>query len=94
MSDRQVWVCQYTNCQANGAQAVLDAFQESAIVGVDVVASACQGQCNMGATVRVLPDEIWYCRVQPEDVPKIVEQHLQQGKPVAAMLHPRIHPQF
>jgi (2Fe-2S) ferredoxin len=46
----------------------------------------------MGATVRVLPDDTWYCRVKPDDVRAIVEQHLKQGRPVAALLHPRFHP--
>ena len=45
----------------------------------------------MGATVRVLPDEIWYCRVKPENVEAIVEQHLKQCEPVKALLHPRFH---
>ncbi len=45
----------------------------------------------MGATVRMLPDEVWYCRVKPEQVATIVEQHLNQGEPVTALLHPRFH---
>jgi (2Fe-2S) ferredoxin len=92
-SDRQVLVCQHVNCEVNGAQAVLEAFQANAIAGVEVVASACQGQCNMGATVRILPDEIWYYRVKPVHVPRIVQEHFQEGKPVVSLLHPRMHPQ-
>jgi (2Fe-2S) ferredoxin len=94
LSDRQVLICQYVNCQANGSKAVLDAFKANPVSGVEIIASDCQGQCNMGATVRVLPDEIWYCRVKPEDVKQIVEEHLHQGKVVAKLLHPRMHPQF
>lgn len=93
-SNRQVLVCQYVNCCANGAKAVLEAFQAYSAQGVVVQAVGCQGQCNMGPTVRVLPDEIWYCRVQPADVPEIVEQHLKQGQPVDRLLHPRMHPRF
>ncbi|HEY9656673.1 MAG TPA: (2Fe-2S) ferredoxin domain-containing protein [Crinalium sp.] len=91
-SGRQILVCQYTNCLANGSAAVLAAFQAASVPGAMVIGCDCQGQCNMGATVRVLPDDIWYCRVKPEDVRAIVEQHLKQGKPVAALLHPRFHP--
>ncbi|MBL1176507.1 (2Fe-2S) ferredoxin domain-containing protein [Pantanalinema sp. GBBB05] len=91
-TDRQVIVCQYVNCRGNGSEQVLAAFQSQTISGVTVVASGCQGQCNMGPTVRVLPDEIWYCRVKPEDVPAIVTQHLQAGQPVDRLLHPRFHP--
>lgn len=94
MPDRQVLVCQYINCLGNGSAEVLAAFSALAIPGIVVIGSECQGQCNMGPTVRVLPDEIWYCRVKPQDVPEIVEQHLQQGKPVDRLLHPRFHPKF
>ncbi|HIK19064.1 MAG TPA: (2Fe-2S) ferredoxin domain-containing protein [Leptolyngbyaceae cyanobacterium M33_DOE_097] len=92
--DRQVLVCQYTNCVANDSQAVLAAFQANPVAGVEIAASGCQGQCNMGTTVRILPDETWYARVKPEDVPEIVEQHLKLNQPVDRLLHPRFHPRF
>lgn len=41
-----------------------------------------------------MPDQTWYCQVQPEDVPKIVTQHLRNDTPVKSLLHPRFHPQF
>jgi (2Fe-2S) ferredoxin len=41
--------------------------------------------------VRILPDDIWYCRLRPGDVATIVEQHFGQGKPVSVYLHPRFH---
>lgn len=94
MTNRQVLVCQHANCVANGSQAVLAAFQECDVPDVEIIAAECQGQCNMGPTVRVLPDEIWYCRVKPEDVPLIVEQHLQGREVVDRLLHPRLHPKF
>lgn len=93
-SDRQVWVCQYINCQNNGSAEVLAAFSEHPVPDVTIVGSACQGQCNMGPTVRVLPDQTWYCRIKPSDVPEIVESHLKNGKPVERLLHPRMHPRF
>ena len=87
-----VLVCQYRSCKKNGSAAVLAAFKSGEIPGVEVTGSGCQGQCSTGPTVRVLPDETWYCRVQPQDVPEVIEQHLLHGKPVARLLHPRFHP--
>jgi (2Fe-2S) ferredoxin len=84
-------ICQHRSCLKNGSAEVLAAFQARKISEVEVQASSCLGQCTSGPTVRVLPDEIWYCRIQPSDVPEIVEQHLQQGKVVEAKLNPRIH---
>lgn len=91
---REILVCQHRSCQKNGSEAVLKAFQEVVSEYDRVIESDCQGQCNLGPTVRVLPDETWYCRVQPSDVPEIVEQHLQQDKPVERLLHPRMHPRI
>lgn len=71
---------------------MLAAFESGEIPGVEVTGSDCQGQCSTGPTVRVLPDETWYCRVQPQDVPDVIERHLLHGKPVARLLHPRFHP--
>lgn len=93
-SNRQVLVCQYVNCVANGSKAVLAAFQANPVDGVEVLAVSCQGQCNMGPTVRILPDETWYCRVSSDDVSVIVDQHLRHGKMVDRLLHPRMHPKF
>lgn len=91
---RQVLVCQYVNCQRSRSAEVLAAFQACAISDVSIEACGCQGQCNMGPTVRVLPDDTWYCRVKPDDVSDIVEQHLVQDKPVERLLHPRLHPKY
>ena len=91
---KKVFVCLYVNCLRHGSEAVLQAFQENPVADVEVIASVCQGQCNMGATIRVLPDNIWYCRVKPEDVTEIVQQHLKNGEPVDRLLHPRIHPRW
>jgi len=91
MEVRRVLVCQYVNCLGNGSAAVLKAFSECSLDEVTVVDNECQGQCNMGPAVRIVPDEIWYCRVKPEDVPEIVDCHLKQGKPVERLLHPRFH---
>ncbi len=91
---RCVMVCQHTSCQRNGSAKVLQAFQQQKTPGVTVNPSACMGQCSSGPTVRITPDEIWYCRVQTNDVPIIIKQHLIGGQPVASKLHPRIHPSW
>jgi (2Fe-2S) ferredoxin len=92
--ERCVLVCQYRSCLAEGSAAVLAAFEEADLHGFAVMGTGCQGQCSSGPTVRIVPEETWYCRVKPSDVPVIVEQHLQGGKRVAAKLHPRIHMHF
>jgi (2Fe-2S) ferredoxin len=91
---KQVLVCQHISCSANGSKEVLEAFQDNQNSEFEVVPGECQGQCNMGPTVRVLPDETWYSRVKPEDVVGIIQQHIKHGEPVERLLHPRFHPRW
>ncbi len=91
---KQVLVCQYISCSANGSKGVLESFQVNQNPEIEVIPSECQGQCNMGPTVRVLPDGTWYCRVKPEDVLEIIQHHLKDGEPVERLLHPRLHPHW
>jgi (2Fe-2S) ferredoxin len=43
--------------------------------------------------VQVVPDQIWYNQVHPDEVPAIVKRHLRGGQPVAAMLYRKFHPE-
>ncbi|MBD0355883.1 MAG: (2Fe-2S) ferredoxin domain-containing protein, partial [Rubrobacter sp.] len=41
-----------------------------------VLRNACTRRHEEGPVVFVFPDDVWYTRVTPEDVPGIVEEHL------------------
>lgn len=81
----QVLICQSNACRKSKARQVLAAFQAANIEDVEVVASGCLGQCGNGPMVLVLPEEVWYWRVLPEEVGAIAHQHLSMGRPVEAM---------
>lgn len=93
MKRRCILVCQNRSCQRQGSQAVLAEFkaQTREMPSVFVAASDCTGQCSSGPTVRVTPDQTWYCRVKATDVQPIVQQHLEADQPVQSLLHPRFH---
>ncbi len=42
--------------------------------------SSCLDQCELGPTVVIYPQAIWYGCVKPEDVPRIVEKTIKQGE--------------
>jgi (2Fe-2S) ferredoxin len=88
---RLVRVCQNRTCKKQGAMAVLAAFQASPVPDVTVTASGCLGQCGNGPMVLVLPEMVWYSRVQPQEVPLLVEKHLLAGQKVKQMLYHRFH---
>lgn len=87
-----VQVCRDRSCDRGGSAAVLAAFRNYQSPNILVTESACMGQCSAGPTVKVMPGNTWYCQVTAEDVPRIVEQHLQGGELVRDRLHPRFHP--
>ena len=85
-----VKVCQHRTCRKQGAEEVLAALPAP---NVTIAASGCLGQCGNGPMVLVLPEMVWYCRVLPQEIPRLVEQHLLAGKIVKKMLYYRFHPQ-
>ncbi|MBE9180963.1 (2Fe-2S) ferredoxin domain-containing protein [Oculatella sp. LEGE 06141] len=91
-SAKQVLICQSKTCRKGGSARVLAAFEKCAVAEAAIEASGCLGQCGNGPMVLVLPDDVWYCRVQPGEVPTVVQQHLQKDSPVQAMLYRKFHP--
>ncbi|HEY9748802.1 MAG TPA: (2Fe-2S) ferredoxin domain-containing protein [Allocoleopsis sp.] len=89
---RRVLVCQNKSCRKQGANQVLAALQTQAGTEVQVEASSCLGQCGNGPMLLVLPEEVWYCRVRPDEVGAIAERHLRQGQPIKSMLYRKFHP--
>ena len=51
-----------------------------------VEATGCFGICDKGPAVMVEPDSILYQKVKEEDIPRIVEEHIINGKPVKEMV--------
>lgn len=89
-------VCQNRSCQRNGSDAVLAEFKACTddMPDIFVAESECTGQCSSGPTVRISPDQTWYCRVKPDDVSRIIAEHLEADTPVESLLHPRFHPRM
>ena len=56
---------------------------------VQVVRTGCLGFCGKGAVVKILPDEVLYVSVKPEDARDIVRDHLAKGRPVSRLLYDR-----
>lgn len=84
-------ICQHRSCRKFGAASVLATFEQLAPETVEIETVQCLGQCGNGPMVLVLPEQIWYCRVLPEEVPAIVTRHLINGCPIAAMLYSKFH---
>jgi len=87
---KRVVICSGTGCVANGSLDIKDKFLEilnnlghNAIVelkkeeeGIHISGSGCQGFCQMGPLVTILPEKIMYCKVSIEDVEEIVNESI------------------
>ncbi len=87
-----VLICAGTGCVSSGSKKVQEKFEtEITAKGladeVKVVETGCHGFCEMGPLVIVYPEGTFYVRVQPEDVPEIVENHLYKGRIVERLLY-------
>jgi len=50
--------------------------------------SGCLDQCELGPTVVVYPDAVWYGHVSSGDVDEIIESHILNNKPVKRLIIP------
>ncbi|MDA1001633.1 MAG: (2Fe-2S) ferredoxin domain-containing protein [bacterium] len=74
-------------CQSKGSIELIQALNESVssseLAGHTAVAgTTCLGPCNMGPSIAVYPEGVWYSNVTPGDIPELVEEHLRNGRPV------------
>jgi len=91
MSAREVRVCSGTACRSAGAldvHAQLAAAVDAAGLPDEVALTetGCMGPCARGPVVHVLPDDVLYTGVRPEDAEEIVREHLAGGRVVDRLL--------
>lgn len=87
----RVIVCRGRSCRKYDAQLVFENFKQNLPPDVELISVPCLGQCGNGAMVLIEPDGVWYWQVHPDEVKKVIEQHIIRKKPVKAMLYPQFH---
>jgi (2Fe-2S) ferredoxin len=90
--EKTVLVCQNRTCLKDGSAQVLAALRTYDIPEVTVSGTGCLGQCGSGPMVLVMPEQIWYSRVHYSEVPILAKEHLEENRPVRAMMYPKFHP--
>ncbi len=99
---KEILCCGGTGCHASNSKDLMDnlrkAIKEHGLENdVKVIQTGCFGFCAQGPIVKVMPDNVFYVQVTPEDAAEIVEKHI-VGKQlverllfVEPMLKERIH---
>ena len=89
---KNVLICGGTGCTSSDSEKLIAKMKEElAKAGLDkevnVVRTGCFGLCALGPIMIVYPEGSFYSRVNVEDIPRIVEEHLKGGKVVKELLY-------
>jgi (2Fe-2S) ferredoxin len=76
-------------CQDHGAQALRDYAKKKVkalgLAGegkVRINQAGCLDRCELGPTMVIYPEGVWYTYVDQSDIDEIVEEHLKNGRVV------------
>ena len=86
---KQILICCGTGCRANGSMNVVEAFRseiEKNGADADVIpqikTTGCNGFCENGPIVKIMPDNLVYYKVKPKDVPEILEKSVLEDQEI------------
>ena len=87
-----VLVCGGTGCTSSQSPEIIRIFEEKIAENglaeeVKVVRTGCFGLCERGPVVIVYPEGAFYSRIKPEDVERIVSEHLVKGRIVKDLIY-------
>ena len=91
---KQILICCGTGCRANGSMNVVEAFRseiEKNGADADVIpqikTTGCNGFCENGPIVKIMPDNLVYYKVKPKDVPEILEKSVLEDQEIPRLMY-------
>ncbi|MBQ8961489.1 MAG: NADH-quinone oxidoreductase subunit NuoF [Ruminococcus sp.] len=90
--ERHVLVCGGTGCTSSGSPKIIAKLEEELAANgltdkVQIVKTGCFGLCERGPIMIVYPEGSFYSRVDVDEIPRIVSEHLVGGAPVKEFLY-------
>ena len=86
----QMLICRGTGCTSSRSDEIMhllqDKLKERGIDDVEVTLVGCFGFCGEGPIVKVMPDNVFYVHVTPEDVDELIDTHVIKGEHVEHLL--------
>ena len=90
--EKHILVCGGTGCTSSGSPKIIEKLEkELAEKGltdkVQIVKTGCFGLCELGPIMIVYPEGAFYSRVDIDEIPRIIDEHIIGGKPVKEFLY-------
>ena len=78
---KEILCCGGTGCHASNSMLLMENLRKEIKArglekDVKVVQTGCFGFCAQGPIVKIMPDNVFYVQVMPEDAKEIVEKHI------------------
>jgi NADH:ubiquinone oxidoreductase subunit F (NADH-binding)/(2Fe-2S) ferredoxin len=88
----QILICGGTSCSDKQSEALADnlklELEANALENdIKVVRTGCFGLCNLGPVVKIVPGDVIYTKVTPDDAREIVSEHIMKGNKVERLLY-------
>ena len=87
-----ILVCVGTGCQSQESSEIIESLQrelkkENFNEEIQVVKTGCFGFCEKGPIIKILPENVFYVEVRPDDAKEIVQEHIVKGRRVERLLY-------
>ncbi|UCF07457.1 MAG: NADH-quinone oxidoreductase subunit NuoF [Thermoplasmata archaeon] len=87
-----ITLCGGTGCKAYGsgkvAESLVDEIKSQKLEDkVTVIVTGCHGFCEQGPIAVIRPQNIFYCKVKPEDIPEIIGETIINGNTIDRLLY-------
>ena len=89
---KDILCCGGTGCHASSSNVLIENLRaEIKAAGLEhdvhVIQTGCFGFCAQGPIVKIMPDNVFYVQVTPEDAKEIVERHIKNHEFVERLLY-------
>jgi NADP-reducing hydrogenase subunit HndC len=89
---KHLLVCGGAGCNSRQSEEILDnlklEIEALALENeIQVTKSGCFGLCELGPVVKIMPDDIVYTKVTPDDAAEIITQHIVKGNAVERLIY-------
>ena len=87
-----ILVCGGTGCKSSLSDSIVENLRaelehHNLEDEVQVIMTGCFGFCEQGPIVKMMPDNTFYVKVQPNDARELIKEHIVKGRKVTRLLY-------